>query len=53
MLADAGEVYTWGWKECIPTGKLTLDVILGGNINKNSIGKPSDLKNEPGGILFV
>eukprot|EP00249_Psilotum_nudum_P023192 c28781_g1_i1 orf=166-1779(+) len=22
---DRGEVYTWGWKECVPTGKSTTD----------------------------
>lgn len=23
MFADKGEVYTWGWKECVPSVKLT------------------------------
>ncbi|KAI6706141.1 hypothetical protein NL676_009103 [Syzygium grande] len=28
---DNGEVYTWGWKECVPSGKVFGDPTLGGN----------------------
>ncbi|KAJ3703336.1 hypothetical protein LUZ61_007041 [Rhynchospora tenuis] len=24
-VTDRGEVYTWGWKECVPTGKIVSD----------------------------
>jgi hypothetical protein len=22
---DEGDVYTWGWKECVPTGRVVTD----------------------------
>lgn len=25
ILADRGEVYTWGWRECVPTYKVNAD----------------------------
>lgn len=25
IFPDRGEVYTWGWKECVPTGRVVSD----------------------------
>ncbi|KAJ6830814.1 ultraviolet-B receptor UVR8-like [Iris pallida] len=30
-----GEVYTWGWKECVPSGKVVGDQSMGGNLEKD------------------
>ncbi|KAE8686996.1 hypothetical protein F3Y22_tig00111027pilonHSYRG00688 [Hibiscus syriacus] len=27
--ADTGEVHTWVWKECVPLGEVTLDLVTG------------------------
>ncbi|XP_011624150.2 ultraviolet-B receptor UVR8 isoform X1 [Amborella trichopoda] len=34
-VTDSGEVYTWGWKECVPTGKLVVDQALKGVMEKD------------------
>ncbi|XVF55211.1 hypothetical protein PTKIN_Ptkin06aG0018500 [Pterospermum kingtungense] len=39
LVTDKGEVYTWGWKECVPSGKVTLDLITGGGFQKDIAGK--------------
>ncbi|XP_044494027.1 ultraviolet-B receptor UVR8-like isoform X2 [Mangifera indica] len=40
-VTDSGEVYTWGWKECVPLAKVPLDLTTGGNSQKDVIGKQS------------
>ncbi|KAL5717261.1 hypothetical protein ACHQM5_010300 [Ranunculus cassubicifolius] len=39
-----GEVYTWGWKECVPTGK----VLAGGGLEKDQLERNCSLLNEQG-----
>ncbi|GKV10040.1 hypothetical protein SLEP1_g21463 [Rubroshorea leprosula] len=43
---DTGEVYTWGWKECVPSGKVTRDLVSGGSFQKDIAGKPNTLPTE-------
>ncbi|XVE61938.1 hypothetical protein DITRI_Ditri06bG0078600 [Diplodiscus trichospermus] len=43
---DKGEVYTWGWKECVPSVKVTRDLITGGSFHKDIIGKHSTFQTE-------
>lgn len=48
---DSGEVYTWGWKECVPLAKVPLDLTTGGNSQKDVIGKQSGPLTEQGVFL--
>ncbi|XP_051122990.1 ultraviolet-B receptor UVR8 [Andrographis paniculata] len=41
-----GEVYTWGWKECVPSGKVFTDPSSGLSIDKDTFEKQSMLLNE-------
>ncbi|MED6198051.1 hypothetical protein PIB30_062431 [Stylosanthes scabra] len=34
-----GEVYAWGWKECVPSGKVITDFIAVGSLQKDVAGK--------------
>ncbi|XP_022744996.1 ultraviolet-B receptor UVR8-like isoform X3 [Durio zibethinus] len=45
-VTDSGEVYTWGWKECVPSGKVTRDLITGGSFQKDVVGKQSTFQPE-------
>ncbi|XP_023544144.1 ultraviolet-B receptor UVR8-like [Cucurbita pepo subsp. pepo] len=38
-VTEAGEVYTWGWSECIPSMKTLRDLAIGGAMLKDSTGK--------------
>ncbi|KNA17514.1 hypothetical protein SOVF_079260 isoform B [Spinacia oleracea] len=40
---DRGEVYTWGWKECVPSGKVFGDSSSGGSSEKDALEKQSSL----------
>lgn len=39
--ADCGEVYTWGWKECIPSGKVFGEPSPGLSPEKDVQGRQS------------
>ncbi|KAK4436596.1 RCC1 domain-containing protein 1 [Sesamum alatum] len=41
-----GEVYTWGWKECVPSGKVFGDPPTGASIEKDALEKQSLLLTE-------
>ena len=47
---EAGEVYTWGWSECIPSMKTLRDLAIGGGLLKDSTGKQSLTTAEQGNI---
>lgn len=32
---DQGDVYTWGWKECVPTGRVIGDQVSVGTMEKD------------------
>uniref|UniRef100_A0A0D3EW74 Ultraviolet-B receptor UVR8 n=3 Tax=Oryza TaxID=4527 RepID=A0A0D3EW74_9ORYZ len=34
-ITDEGDVYTWGWKECVPTGRVISDQSSGGTLEKD------------------
>ncbi|XP_015897159.2 ultraviolet-B receptor UVR8 isoform X1 [Ziziphus jujuba] len=38
-VTDIGEAYTWGWKECIPSGKLICDLVSLGSFQKDTSAK--------------
>ncbi|XP_021904027.1 ultraviolet-B receptor UVR8-like isoform X2 [Carica papaya] len=40
-VTDRGEVYTWGWKECIPSGKVFGDPSVGGSLEKDIFERQS------------
>ncbi|XP_058109498.1 ultraviolet-B receptor UVR8-like isoform X2 [Magnolia sinica] len=45
-VTDCGEVYTWGWKECIPSGKIVGDALAGGGLEKEPLDRQSGLSSE-------
>ncbi|KAL2940555.1 RCC1 and BTB domain-containing protein 2 [Bienertia sinuspersici] len=45
-VTDRGEVYTWGWKECVPSGKVFGDSPSGGSLEKESVEKQSSVFTE-------
>ncbi|KAI4356512.1 hypothetical protein L6164_000531 [Bauhinia variegata] len=47
-VTEKGEVYAWGWKECVPSGKFISDFFSGGSLQKEVSGKQSSLVTEPG-----
>lgn len=49
--AERGEVYTWGWKECVPSGKVIGDQSTGGNSEKQISERQSSLSSEQG--IFI
>ncbi|XP_021757263.1 ultraviolet-B receptor UVR8-like isoform X2 [Chenopodium quinoa] len=42
-ITDGGEVYTWGWKECVPSGKVFGDSSSGGGLEKEALEKSSSM----------
>ncbi|KAL6133194.1 hypothetical protein ACLB2K_065431 [Fragaria x ananassa] len=52
-VTESGEVYTWGWKECVPSGKVFHDLALMGSVEKDATtaGKLSSLPAEQGRSL--
>lgn len=46
LVTDRGEVYTWGWKECVPSGKLSGDSPSGGGLEKDPFEQRSLLSTE-------
>ncbi|XP_059428338.1 ultraviolet-B receptor UVR8-like isoform X2 [Corylus avellana] len=45
-VTETGEVYTWGWKECIPSEKILCDLLIRGNFQKDTTGKQNSLAND-------
>ncbi|XAR68915.1 hypothetical protein NMG60_11000329 [Bertholletia excelsa] len=47
-VTETGEVYTWGWKECVPSGKVVRDLTAGagGSFEKETSGKQSSILTE-------
>lgn len=45
-ITDGGEVYTWGWKECVPSGKVFGDSPSGGSLEKDAEDKQSSVFTE-------
>ncbi|WJX76445.1 hypothetical protein P8452_59864 [Trifolium repens] len=47
-VTDDGDVYLWGWKECVPSGKVFTDLITVGSLQKDVAGKQSSSVAEQG-----
>ncbi|KAG5095220.1 hypothetical protein JHK84_050808 [Glycine max] len=47
-VTEEGEVYAWGWKECVPSGKVITDFITVGSLQKDIAGKQSSSIAEQG-----
>ncbi|KAG2730363.1 hypothetical protein I3760_01G288800 [Carya illinoinensis] len=45
-VTESGEVYTWGWKECVPSGKVFVDPTLGGCYEKDAFERQSSFLTE-------
>ncbi|KAI9154028.1 hypothetical protein LWI28_020122 [Acer negundo] len=45
-VTDTAEVYAWGWKECVPSGKISRDLVTGASLQKDTVGKQSALLTE-------
>lgn len=45
-VTETGEVYTWGWKECIPSEKILCDLLIRGNLQNDTTGKQNSLVND-------
>lgn len=50
---ETGEVYTWGWSECIPSMKTLRDLAIGGGSLKDSPGKQSLSTTEQGNFQVL
>ncbi|KAL9226627.1 hypothetical protein vseg_002416 [Gypsophila vaccaria] len=51
-ITDKAEVYTWGWKECVPSGKVFGDASPGGNLEKDTLEKQTTLHTEQASPRF-
>ncbi|KAJ9175763.1 hypothetical protein P3X46_014284 [Hevea brasiliensis] len=43
---DSGEVYTWGWKECVPSGKVFGDPYVAGGLERDVLERQSPFLTE-------
>jgi hypothetical protein len=46
-------VYTWGWKECIPSEKILCDLLIRGNFQKDTTDKQNPLANDQGDFFKI
>ncbi|KAM2625190.1 hypothetical protein TB1_032079 [Malus domestica] len=42
-VTENGELYTWGWKECVPSGNLIGDLGMVGRLQRDTTGNQSSL----------
>ncbi|XP_042494566.1 ultraviolet-B receptor UVR8-like isoform X7 [Macadamia integrifolia] len=45
-VTDRGEVYTWGWKECVPSGKVIGDSSTGPSLEKDILERQNSMLTE-------
>lgn len=50
---ENGEVYTWGWKECVPSGKVFGDPSGGGSLEKDVFERQSSFLTEQGDLCLI
>lgn len=43
---ETGGVYTWGWKECVPSDTIVHDLVTGGSVRKDTTGKQNSQLND-------
>lgn len=46
--ADMGAVYTWGWKECVPSGKVIAEPSMGTNFEKDVMERQCSFLTDQG-----
>ncbi|KAE9598772.1 putative regulator of chromosome condensation 1/beta-lactamase-inhibitor protein II [Lupinus albus] len=49
-VTDCGEVYTWGWKECVPSGKVIAEPSAVVSVEKDVPGRQSLFLKEQGTV---
>lgn len=52
VFTDSGEVYTWGWKECVPSGRVFGDPSTGTSLEKDVFERQSSFLTEQGKVKF-
>ncbi|EMS68908.1 hypothetical protein TRIUR3_24050 [Triticum urartu] len=56
-ITDEGVVYTWGWKECVPTGRVIADQASVGTLEKDerqsAIANNQDISHNKGNSIAV
>ncbi|KAK6933109.1 Regulator of chromosome condensation, RCC1 [Dillenia turbinata] len=45
-VTESGEVYTWGWKECVPSGKVVGELPSGGSPDKDIFERQNSFLTE-------
>ncbi|XP_031371927.1 ultraviolet-B receptor UVR8 isoform X2 [Punica granatum] len=45
-VTDVGEVYTWGWKECVPSGKVFGDSSVSRSLEKDALDRHTSFLSE-------
>ncbi|KAK4785133.1 hypothetical protein SAY86_001822 [Trapa natans] len=45
-VTDVGEVFTWGWKECVPSGKVFGDSSVGGGQEQDALDRQTPFLTE-------
>ncbi|XP_043715905.1 ultraviolet-B receptor UVR8-like isoform X3 [Telopea speciosissima] len=45
-VTDRGEVYTWGWKECVPSGKVIGESSTGPSLEKDVLERQNSMLTE-------
>ncbi|KAG2690641.1 hypothetical protein I3760_09G197000 [Carya illinoinensis] len=45
-VTETGGVYTWGWKECVPSETIVHDLVIGGSLQKDTTGKQNSQLND-------
>lgn len=48
LYTDRGEVYTWGWKECVPSGKVFGDLPVGASLENDVLERQSSSLTDQG-----
>lgn len=51
--ADTGEVYTWGWKECVPSGKVIAEPSTSANFEKDVLERQSSFLTDQGNFIMA
>ncbi|XP_055811130.1 ultraviolet-B receptor UVR8 isoform X3 [Solanum dulcamara] len=47
-VTETGEVYTWGWKECIPSGKFLGEAAVDKEGSRSKVGAPPGIETRGG-----
>lgn len=53
LYADKGEVYTWGWKECVPSVKITCTWTNMKNSEDQAVARQSSTMTDQGILAII